>query len=71
MNIKCLFGHHVWRFAYNHGISLGTSISMKKSLDMLHTGESYPVDRCTRCGKQSRMVGGVRVMLTRSEVEEP
>lgn len=69
MNIRCLLGHHDWKFAYNHGMPFG--ISTEKALAMLHSGESYPVDQCTRCPKQSYFPDNRRVLLSRSETEAP
>lgn len=71
MNIKCLLGYHNWRFGYNHGIPLGTKLSYSEALNMLGDGRAYQVDECTRCPKQSRLVDGKRVILSRSEVEAP
>lgn len=71
MNIKCLFGRHVWRFAYHHGMPLG--INGEDAMKMLKEDKTYPVDVCIRrgCGKQSRTVNGKRVMLHRDEIETP
>jgi len=49
MNIKCLLGHHKWRFSYNYGMPFG--IGMEKAMEMFKHGTTYPVHRCERCGK--------------------
>jgi len=67
--LRCLFGRHDWRFAYNHGMPLG--ISTEDALKMFERGETYTVYQCTKCPKQSRLVDGQRVMLHRSETEVP
>ncbi len=71
MNIRCLFGHHDWRFSYNHGVPLDAS--MGEALKMFKEDKTFAVDRCTRhgCGKQSRLVDGVRMILRPSEMENP
>ena len=71
MNIKCLLSHHNWKFAYNHGIPLGTS--MDDALKMFEEGKTYAVDQCTRrgCGTQSYFVDGIRTKLCRDEMENP
>lgn len=50
MNIKCLFGHHDWRFSYNWGMPLG--ISSEDTDKMFKNGTTYPVHQCIRCGKE-------------------
>lgn len=67
--VKCLFGKHDWRFLYNHGMPLG--IDIEHALRMLSDKEAYGIDACTRCGKQSRVTNGQRILLTRSEIEKP
>ena len=71
MNIKCLLGHHTWKFAYHHGMPFG--IDLDDSLKMIEDGMTYSVDQCTRrgCGKQSRIIDGKRVMLRHGEMEDP
>jgi len=69
MGIKCLLQGHKWRFAYNHGVPLGTST--EEALSMIYSGKSYPVYLCTRCPKQSRILNNKRVILSRSEMEAP
>ena len=69
MSIKCLLGHHKWKFSYNHNIPLGTNLSIDEVLAMLKSGKAYAVDACTKCGAQSRMVNSKRIMLSHSEVE--
>ncbi len=63
-NVRCLFGRHDWRFAYNHGMPLGTST--EKALLMLKSGKSYGVYQCTRCPKQSLEDGTI---LRREDME--
>ena len=69
MGIKCLFGHHDWKFSYHHGIPLG--INWVDYYKMCQEGKTFSVDVCSRCHKQSRVIDGKRVMLTSSQVEEP
>ena len=71
MNIRCLFGRHKWKFSYNHNIPMGTKLSIDEVLTMLNSGEAYAVVVCTKCGAQSRMVKGKRIMLTHSEIRRP
>lgn len=69
MGIKCLLGRHDWKFSYNHGMPLG--ISTEDALKMDKDGSTFAVDACRRCRAQSRLVNGKRVMLNRSEVQDP
>lgn len=69
MNIKCLLGHHDWRFSYNHNMPLGAST--EGALKMFEENKTFAVDECRRCKAQSRLVNGKRVMLNRDEIETP
>ncbi len=71
MNIKCLFGDHIWKFGYHHGMPLG--MSTEDALKMVEDGKTYSVDVCARhnCGKQSRIINRARVILKRDEMEIP
>lgn len=67
MNLMCLFKRHNWRFAYNHGMPRG--VSTEDALKMFDEGKTYAVYRCTRCPRQSRILDGKRVILSRNEME--
>lgn len=71
VSIGCLFGRHTWKFSYNRGISLATKMSLTDTLELFKEGKAYGVDRCTRCGRQSRLINGQRVFLARNDEEEP
>ena len=67
MNIKCLFGHHDFRFSYNHGMPLG--ISMERAMEMFKTGESYGIHECRNCDAQAKLVDGRLLLLSKYEKE--
>jgi hypothetical protein len=69
--ISCLRGHHKWKFAYNHGIPLGSQLSAGQAIELLDKGTAYQVNECIHCKRQSRIVDGKRIILVRMEEEEP
>lgn len=71
MNIKCWFKGHKWKFAYNHGMPLGTNT--EDALRMFNEGKTYMVYQCTRtgCKKQARLIDGRMEILPIGLVESP
>lgn len=71
MDIRCrLFGHK-WMFGYNHGIPLGTRMSIGEVVDKLRSGQAYAVYICTKCRQQARLEGASIIILAPGEIERP
>jgi len=70
MNLICILTrHHKWKFYYNHSMPRG--IGLERAIEILNSGRSYGVHRCTRCGAQSRMMNGKWILLRPDEIEAP
>ena len=69
MNIRCLLGHHDWKFAYNHGMPLG--VSTNDALKMFDDNSTYAVYQCTRCPKQAQLVRDEMIVLPKVKMELP